>query len=251
MRIYLYILSGITSALIGWNLGQFFLTDQGLSKQFPEIILFPCVAVSLAIGMVLTEIFLSNPTRPKLNLKIAWRSLSLAAGLGLLAGLIAGIISQILFLPQIRVPTPIVRTLGWLLIGASTGIAEGETWRWRSIEAGDKKRFQKRRLTSVLGSITASLAAALIFEILRQVMGNFPQKLKGAEDPIGFSILGLLLGFVFSISTSPSYMVALRAGAGFEYTGDDIYGSINESLPTPQYPTIETKKRIPTEICHR
>lgn len=242
MRIYLYILSGITSALIGWNLGQFFLTDQGLLKQFPEIILFPCIAISLAIGMVLTEIFISNPTRPKLNLKIAWRSLSLAAGLGLLAGLIAGIISQVLFIPQIRVPTPIVRTLGWLLIGASTGIAEGETWRWRSIEAGDKKRFQKRRLTSILGSITASLAAALIFEILRQVMGNFPEKLKGAEDPIGFSILGLLLGFVFSISTSPSYMVALRAGAGFEYTGDDIYGSINESRPTPQYPTIETKE---------
>ena len=242
MRIYLYILAGITSALMGWNLGQFFLTDQGLLKQFPEVILFPCIAVSLSIGMVLTEIFISNPTRPKLNLRIAWRSLSLAAGLGLLAGLMAGGISQILFLPQIRVPTPIVRTLGWLLIGGSTGIAEGETWRWRSIEAGDRKRFRQRRLTSLLGSITASLTAALIFEILRQLIGKFPPELKGAEDPIGFSILGLLLGFVFSVSTSPSYMVALRAGAGFEYTEEDIYDSIDQSRPTPQYPTIETKE---------
>lgn len=239
MRIYLYVLAGITSALLGWNLGQYFLTDLGLLQQFPEIILFPCVAVSLSIGMVLTEIFISNPTRPKSNLKIAWRSLSLAAGLGLLAGLIAGGISEILFLPQIRVPTPIVRTLGWLLIGSSTGIAEGETWRWRSIEAGDRKRFQQRRLTSLLGSSVASLTAALIFEVSRQVIGKFPSELKGVEDPIGFSILGLLLGFVFSVTTSPSYMVALRAGAGFEYTGEDIHDS---QRSTPTYPTIETKE---------
>jgi len=222
MRIYFYTLAGIASALIGWNLGQFILTDQGFLKQLPEIVLFPCIAVSLAVGMVFTEIFISNPTRPKLNLRIAGFPIIVAGGLGLLAGLIAGGISEILFLPLIRVPTPIVRTLGWLLIGSSTGIAEGLTWRWRSIEAGDRKRFRKRFWTSVSGSIAASLAAALIFEMLRQLLPDLMQALKGAEDPIGFSILGILLGFVFSVSTSPSYMAALRAGAGFEYTGPEI-----------------------------
>ena len=62
MRIYLYLLAGITSALLGWNLGQIFLTDFGFLPQFPEIVLFPCIAIALATGMVLNEIFISNPT---------------------------------------------------------------------------------------------------------------------------------------------------------------------------------------------
>ncbi len=234
MRNYLYILAGITSALIGWNISQFFLTDLGLLKQFPEIILFPCVAISLAIGMVMNEIFISNPTRPKLNFRIAWVSLLIATGLGLISGLIAGGISQVLFLPQIRVATPIVRTLGWLMIGCSIGMAEGWTWRWRSIEAGDRKRSQQRFRISVLGASIASLVAALIFELLRLFIGQFPKEFSGAEDPIGFSILGMLLGLVFSFTTSPSYMVALRAGTGFEYTGiknsSDIYPRIDRAL---------------------
>ncbi len=225
MRIYLYILAGLVSALIGWLLGQFFLTDLKLLEVFPEIILFPCIAASLAIGMVVTEIFISNPTRPKLSLQIAWLPVIIAGGLGLMAGLIAGGISQILFLPLLRVPTPIVRTLGWLLIGGSIGIAEGWTWRWRSIEAGDRKRFRQRFRIAIIAASTASLVAALIFEFIRQQLGSLPQELSGVEDPLGFAILGMLLGFVFSITSSPSYMVALRAGAGFEYTGEKIQDS--------------------------
>lgn len=217
MRIYLYILAGITSALIGWNIGQFFLTDLGLFTQFPEITLFPCIAVSLAFGMVMNEIFISNPTRPKRSFKTAQKPLLIALGLGILSGLIAGIISQILFLPIIRVPTPIVRTLGWLLIGSSVGIAEGLSWFWYSIEAGSKKRFQQRLKTSVIAASGASFAAAIIFEIIRLMLGTMPAEFKGIEDPIGFSILGLLLGGVFSVTNSPSYLAALRAGSGFEY----------------------------------
>lgn len=234
MRIYLYTLAGITSALIGWNLGQFFLTDLGLFKQFPEIILFPCIAISLAIGMVMNEIFISNPTRPKLSFRIAKTPLLIALGLGLLAGLIAGIISQILFLPQIHVPTPIVRTLGWLLIGSSVGLAEGLTWRSHSMEAGDPKRFRQRFITSVIGAIGASLVAAGLFELIRK-MGTIPADFKGTEDPLGFAILGFLLGLVFSITNSPSYLGALRAGAGFEYTGPN-YEDIDTQLKTVKSP---------------
>lgn len=217
MRIYLYIIAGITSALLGWNIGQFFLTDLGLLSQFTEIVLFPCIAISLAFGMVINEIFISNPTRPKRSLQTAKQPLLIALGLGTLSGLIAGIISQILFLPIIRVPTPIVRTLGWLLIGSSVGIAEGLSWWWYSIEAGSKKRFQQRLKTSVIAASGASFTAAILFEIIRLNWGTMPAEFKGIEDPIGFSILGLLLGGVFSLTNSPSYIAALRAGRGFEY----------------------------------
>lgn len=239
MRIYLYLLAGITSALIGWNLGQIFLTDFGLLQQFPEVVLFPCVAISLAIGMVLNEIFISNPTRPKRSFYKARIPLLIALGLGLFAGLIAGGISQILFLPFIPVPTPIVRLLGWLLIGASVGLAEGLTWRWHSTEAGDRKRARHRFIVSLVGGIIASLFAALLFEFVRSSLSELPSSLKAIEDPLGFVILGLLLGLTFGLSNSPSYMVALRAGAGFEYTGeifDDLEPSLGKSVAT--YPRI-------------
>jgi hypothetical protein len=242
MRAYFYILAGITSALIGWNIGQIFLTDLGLLKQFPEVVLFPCIASSLAIGMVLTEVLISSPTRPKLSLQIAVIPVMIAMGFGILSGLVTGGISQIVLLPQIRFDTRILRIVCWLLIGSSIGLAEGITWRWHSIEAGDRKRYRKRLLTSLTGSIIASLSAALIFEILRQI-GAFPPAFKGIEDPVGFSILGMLLGFVFSISTSPSYMAALRAGAGFEYTGPKYEDfDPNKNTNSKSYPWIDTSQ---------
>ncbi|MDH6069004.1 hypothetical protein [Umezakia ovalisporum] len=219
MRIYLYILAGLTSALIGWNVGQFFLTDLGLLPQFPEIALFPCIAISLAVGMVMNEIFISNPTRYKLNLRTAKIPLLISLGLGTMAGLIAGTISQILFLPIISVPSPIVRTFSWLLIGFSVGIAEGLSWRWHTIEAGDPKRFRQRLITSCAGASGASLVAAVLFELIRMALSQVPTGLRNIEDPLGVSILGMLLGLVFSITNSPSYVGALRAGTGFEYTG--------------------------------
>jgi len=220
MRIYLYVLAGLLSALIGWNLGQFFLTDLGIFKDFPEITLFPCIAISLACGMVMNEIFISNPTRPKRSFLVARIPLLIALSLGTLVGLIAGGISQILLIPGIHLPTLIVRIVGWLLIGLSVGLAEGLTWRSHSIEAGDPKRFWYRLKISLIGASSASLIAATIFEIIRSNSGKIPDGFKALEDPLGFSILGILLGLVFSITNSPSYLAALRAGAGFEYTGD-------------------------------
>ena len=239
MRIYLYILAGTVSALIGWNLGQFVLTDLGLLKQMPEIVLFPYISASLAIGMVFNEIFISSPTRPKLNFRTAKIPVLIAAGLGILAGLIAGGIAQVLFLPQIRTPAFLVRIVSWLFIGSAIGFAEGFTWRWRSIEAGDIKRYLYRLKISVLGGTVASLIAALLFELLRGLLGTFSSGFAGVEDPLGFSLLGALLGLAFSLTNSPSYVVALRAGAGFEYTAISIYsdtiisnGSIQKPLLT-------------------
>ena len=234
MRPYLYILAGLTSAIIGWNIGQFFISDLRLLQQLPEIILFPCIAISLSVGMVLNEIFLSSPTRTKLNLRTAPKPVYIATGLGLIFGLVAGILIQILLVPQLGIPDFIIRTLGWLCVGASVGFAEGYTWRWRSVAAGNKNRFRKRLKTSILAGLLSSLIAAMLFEILRLIIGAGIQSIADFEDPIGFSILGVLLGLAFSLTTSPSYMVALRAGAGFEYRDMDIQPSSNNQA----YPHI-------------
>lgn len=229
IRTYFYTLAGIISALFGWNIGQIILSDlsrvipalQGW-KQFPEVVLFPCIAASLAFGLVLTEVFLSNPTRSKLNLRVGLFPVSLAAGLGVLSGILAGLLIQVLFLPQLQIPPAIVRIIGWLFIGFFTGLAEGWTWQWRSIEAGNRSRFQRRLINSILFSSLASFTAALFFEGLRAV-GILGQNLYAWEDPVGFAILGAVLGLAFSITSSPSYMAALRAGGGFEFTDNPTF----------------------------
>ncbi|MEO0770011.1 MAG: hypothetical protein AAFY72_11370 [Cyanobacteria bacterium J06649_4] len=236
MRVYLYILAGLTSALIGLSIGQFFVEDVGiLNNSAEELIIFPCVAISLAVGLVLNEIFLSTPTRAKLNFRLAPVPLAIAAALGLVFGLIAGAIAQILFLPQLNIPAAFIRTIGWLCIGSSVGFAEGFTWRWRSIEAGNKRRFYQRLKTSVIAGTVAGLAAALLFELIRLVLGS-GLGVTGIEDPIGFSILGILLGLAFSLTVSPSYMVALRAGAGFEYVDRSLIP--DTGVPLPPAPRI-------------
>ncbi|WP_293087062.1 hypothetical protein [Moorena sp. SIO4A1] len=183
MRIYLYILAGITSALIGWNIGQVAITNLGLSRLIPEeIVLFPCIAISLAVGMVINEIFISNPTRFKLNLRIAKIPILIAAALGIIIGLISGVIYQILLLSPIS--GIMIRLLSWLLIGSSVGLAEGLTWWWRSVEAGDPKRFQQRLRTSMIGASGAALVAALLFGGRRRLDDQPP----GQQRPGGIAL---------------------------------------------------------------
>jgi hypothetical protein len=239
IRTYIYILSGLVSPLIGWVIAHWFLTDLGWLKEYPEIILFPCISIALSLGMVLTEIFISSPTRLKLNLRTARVPILLAIGLGIGSGLVAGVISQILFFPALRIPSIFVRVVGWLLIGSFIGLSEGYTWRWRSIEAGNLERFKKRLTASFWGALAASLAAAILFETLRKLLGNLLPGLEDFEDPVGFAILGMLLGFVFSFTSSPSYQVALRAGGGFEYTGARVFDYGADEEADRQYPSID------------
>ena len=249
MRTYLYISSGIASALTGWILGHVIISDLQWLKNIPELGLFPCVAIFLAIGIVAIDLFLSNPTRFQRNLKTGFIPLTIAAGLGLLIGTTSGGIVQLWLHPQLRdhvfqVPDFFVRIIGWVLIGVAVGLGEGLTWRWRSIEAGDSRRYQQRFWTSFIASSLTALAAALIFEKLRQNFGGeIPEALKAWEEPIGFSFLGGLLGLVLSFSTSPSHTIALRAGAGFEY----LYGS-SLLTQTTNYPHIEKTKKPPLKF---
>jgi len=231
MRVYFYILAGISSTLIGWNLSQFILSDLGWLRSVPELVLFPCIAISLAIGMVSNEIFLSHPTRLKQSFRKVRLPILIAAGLGLAAGLVAAGLALITLLPGFPNIPGLLRTLGWLLIGAAVGLAEGLTWRWHSAEAGDSRRFYQRLRISIGGGIVAALIAALGFEWLRQLLSTFPPVLASLEDPLGFAGLGALLGLTFSLSNSPSYMAALRAGGGFEYQ-DPILAKIKADTAT-------------------
>lgn len=223
MRLYFYILAGLISALLGWNIAQVFLSDFGWLQPFPEVVLFPCMAISLAIGSVTNEIFISNPTRPKLSRRMLRIPLILAFMVGLIAGVIAGGISQMMFDPSLAISPVKIRMFGWLVVGSSVGIAEGLSWRYHSLEAGNPRRFYQRLFLSIFAASLASLIAAGIFELIRyQQEGRMPAALKPYEDPLGFAVLGLCLGVAFCITNaSPSYLPALRAGSGFEYKGEE------------------------------
>jgi hypothetical protein len=234
LRLILYILAGITTALLGWNLSQATFGLLGLLENVPvlstlsqlrqweDIIVFPFITVCLSVGMVLNEIFITNPTRPKLNWRIAKAPLLIAIPIGLLAGVLIGGLLQIFYLPQFQIEERTVRVISWWFIGAVVGLIEGLTWRFYSMEAGDQERRRKRQFISFFAASFASVVAAGLFEIIRNFVNTTSDSFQQIEDPLGFCLLGILLGITFTFTTSPSYMVALRAGKGFEYRGEDI-----------------------------
>ncbi|NJM73013.1 MAG: hypothetical protein HC862_24295 [Scytonema sp. RU_4_4] len=214
MRFYFYAISGMVSALIAWSFSQIFLIDlreffSSKSLPFnPDLILLPIVAASLVVAMVVTEIFLSNPTRYKANRRVLPPYLWAALGMGAVAGLVASALTGVLY--QTGVPAWSVRIISWSLIGFFTGLGEGVSWRLRSVEGKTRKAMQRLRKGALYG-LEAGFLAAVGVEILRGVL-----ELGGYEDPLGFLILGLALGLSLGFATSPTYQVALRAGEGFE-----------------------------------
>ncbi|GAA6623617.1 hypothetical protein [Scytonema sp. NUACC26] len=239
MKLCVYILCGISFASIGWNLSQFIIDYVDWLKLFPEVVQSSCVAASLSVGTVLTEIFLSNPTRFKLNLLRLGAPVATAVGLGFFIGLIAGGLSQILLIPFIRDflfffgTPPVVRIIRWMIIGIAVGLAEGLSWRWRSVEAGKKRRSQQRLKNNLIAGMAAGFIAAIVFEFLRLFIKssletiqedfkqNWDTSILGFENFLGLLILGCVLGVAFRFATSPSYVAALRAGTGFEYNPYD------------------------------
>ena len=239
LRIWLYIIAGITFPLIGWNIGELLVTDLGLGQeaQIKEIIIFPSVSISLAIGMVVNEIFVSNPGRFKLCLRKMIVPVLMALGLGIVFGLAGGGIYQLLF--YLKQEASLVRMCSWIFIGLCVGLAEGLSWSWYSIEAGNKKRFVQRLVASISSAVIASLLAAFIFEWFRRSDLIERQSLGQLDDPIGFSLLGLMVGLTFAFTNSPSYLAALRAGAGFEFKRHISTIDTGATKPIEKKPSID------------
>ncbi|MBD2183039.1 hypothetical protein [Aerosakkonema funiforme] len=224
MRYFLFTISGIFSALFGWGISQFVLDflRSPIDETLPikaDFIILPFVAASLAVAIVIAEIFSSNPTRHKANFRVLppyfWSALLTGVG----AGLAAAIFNFILY--QTPAPDWMVRVFAWSIVGLFTGVGEGVSWRFRSIEGGTDKAKERIKKSTLFG-LGAGVVAAVIVELIRSQI-----ELGGYEDPAGFSILGFSLGLLLSFATSPSYLAALRAGEGFEAI-DPKYGGNRE-----------------------
>ncbi len=232
MIFYLYLIGGLISAVWGWSIGQFFLSDLNLISilPYPEIILFPCLAISLAVGMVLNEIFVTNPTRLKLALKKTIKPLVLSLGLGAVLGLLGGTLAFIISTSIFEIPANLTRIFTWLLLGATVGLTEGLTWKFARYD-----QLQQRLRQSVIISTLAGLLVAITFELFSQQMAKSP--LSGLEDLIGFAMLGSIIAVSLGLSFSPSYLSALRAGSGFEYTTQD-YQDMQTDYPRINSPIL-------------
>lgn len=219
-RFISYLLAGVIFAYIGYFLGQILLYGLPL-RQFlsPEPVALATVAPSLAFGLFFTEIAVrSDPKKPKRfrqNLKRAKKSLLIALILGLISGIILGLVY--LWVTTTSFEDATLRMINWLLVGLAVSLAEVGAWYELSIDVKELSRFFERLGISVIFSLLATFFAFSIFEGLRG-KGDI-SNLKTFEDPIGYVILGVFLCLALGFLTSPSYLPALRAGAGFENIG--------------------------------
>lgn len=232
-----YTLAGITSALIGWNISQIVWQEIGalLAPYVPKgfgipsyIILLVIITPSIAIGMVIAEIFISNPTRYKINWKVLTRtSLKLVIVVGAFIGLILSFINWMLLISNW--PASVVRIISWITIGAFAGLSESISWSWRSIE-GTGNRVQQRIIQSTSFGASAGLLAALCCEGVNTALGGY-------QEPFGFFLFGTFLGLFLSFASTPAYQVALRAGTGFEAKRTPKRRNQNTQLLTNNAPT--------------
>ena len=95
-----------------------------------------------------------------------------------------------------------VRVISWVTIGLFVGLAEGLSWRPRSMDSKTKRADQRFLKSLGLGGV-AGLIAAFIVEIVRTQLKN--SSLGGYEDVISFSILGAALGVGLSLAAAPNY----------------------------------------------
>ena len=228
IRAWIYTLAGLTFAITGWNLGTFLLVELGLnSLSTPEAVLIATVTATLAVGLILTEVLLSNPTRIRQSLTLSFLPLAFSASFGSLLGVIVGLIILLVRNPSIsdffNFTPEWIRWLGWFLVGLAVTGAETLAWLQRSLEAKNRKRFTQRLVTCFGASLFASYFAASLFEAFKNsgALEAIPN-LELYQEGMGLGIFGALLGLALGLSTSPSYFCALRAGAGFEFYGDGI-----------------------------
>lgn len=230
-RLYLYILSGIISALTSWLIGQSVTSIvrflfRGALPFRPDFILLPILAICFALFMIATEIFISNPTRYRNNwqtLRFYWKQTSF---LGAIIGVIAAGFTMLLY--ETEQPDWVVKGVSWSLIGLFAGVCESVSWNSRSIEGGIRQANARLWKAPIFGLISGFLAA-LLTDLLLPSISLIPEVYR---DPSGFLILGLTLGCLLNFATSPTYQMALRAGNGFEALPSDRKNQLaREQIP--------------------
>lgn len=248
----LYSLAGITAALFGWNIAlllvyliKFILTTISQNEIpssietilfnferifLPEIFLFPIVASCLSVLLVLTAIYLSNPTHDKANKRRKPSYIKMAGIMGITTGLISAFITILLYQPT-WTSGVIRRLFGWGIIGLGIGVAEGLCWYLLTTEGASSFTIDRLIKSPVFGCSAGFIAAFLI-----ELIGKISQ-LGGYEEPLGFTILGICLGLSLTFSTTPAYQVALRAGRGFGMTKKQEQNKENKKSK----PTIKLK----------
>ncbi|NET60142.1 MAG: hypothetical protein F6K47_29560 [Symploca sp. SIO2E6] len=217
------------SALLSWSISHLLidiLPIQYFLPNFPlEIIILTIATPIIAAGIVVAEVFLSNPTRIKANWRVLSRSsLKAVFTFGLIAGLILSLLNWLLTASQW--PSILIRLISWALIGSFAGIAESLSWGTRSIE-GSKARIQQRIIQSTGLGTGSGLVAAVFYEIFRPVLGWY-------DEFFGFLLLGSILGLALCFAASPSYHFALRAGQGFEAVKPKPRGRTTQLLDPPR-----------------
>ncbi|MBD2680161.1 MULTISPECIES: hypothetical protein [Nostoc] len=216
IRAILYAICGVISALLGWSISQILWLDIGgnfvqfLPKNInipPYLILFMVITPFITSGMIIAEVFLSNPTRYQANWRVISRtSLKRVFIIGAFLGLQLTGLNWLLLASNW--PGVLVRIISWMEIGAFAGLAESVSWSWRSID-GKGSQVTQRIVRSTLCGAGAGLLAAILSEGVNQALGQY-------RDVFGFLLFGALLGWALCFAAIPSYRVALRAGHGFE-----------------------------------
>jgi hypothetical protein len=212
---------GLISSLLSWGLSQMLLDFWQFSCRimkvsfysdfpvFTYILLFSILTPFISLGIVISELYSSNPTRYKLNNKILYqRSIKSTVIVGVSAGVMLGLVNIILLMSGL--PSNLIRIASWTVIGIVVGVAESISWSFYSIEV-TQSRIKQRIIQNVFLGGIGGLTAALIFEIIRRYFGLY-------KEPFGFLLLGICLAVFLCFATRPNYQVALRAGQGFEST---------------------------------
>lgn len=211
MRIYFYLLSGAISSLLAWLVSRLILDSfSWLQPVDLIIIIIPLVTIFLVIGTVLSECLVANASRPKLVINLFNRDnlLQIIIIESLVISLFISVLLQLLvfsffektfFLPSVGLT--IVLTRGFF------------TWRICEVVGTRRKIFLK----NLFFNSFAILLGLAIF----QLFGEQSNNIKTFNSLISFLLLGIVYSFILSFDNSPFYQPALRAGAGFEYKGEN------------------------------
>jgi hypothetical protein len=236
MRIFLYVMAGMIagwSGLIITHLLLYFINIPSSNWFNPEYILFPIVSICLASSTVLTEILLNNPTRYKNNFAVIPFLLIKVALLGLSSGIIASFLismpTKFGWTNSFPLLTLFLKACGWITIGLAIGIADGYSWKSRTVEGSQESRFKVRLKYNILLGIISGFIAYIVSLFIKMSFSDIPL----ISEPIGFIVLGICTSFLFQWLATGNMRFALRAGAGFEMkrTWSDSNKALNLNYP--------------------